>query len=297
MKILILGGGQDAFILSYLFFKKYNIRTSIAVRNLSNNSIMNWANVFECGSFIDNSDSIFNLIKEIKPDYIVNTAALSSSKECKKSPDLVYEINSYFPIKLIKFLSGNNSKLIHFGSILEKENRPNCIYTKSKIIASNFINNCNQNSLVENLCLPNHESPLRDTRFFIRELISTFEPAINSPKNYKIQINLNNGNTFRYWSWAPTLLGEIAEMIYKNEFNNDFEKFTTKLNLIQFTASVSKIFDIKEISINCHKSGNYKLEDIFLPNINKPTANWIKKLFTTKFESRFNLNTWCEEIK
>ena len=93
------------------------------------------------------------------------------------------------------------------------------------------------------------------------------------------------------------MLGEIAEMIYKNEFNNDFDKFTTKLNLIQFTASVSKIFDIKEISINCHKSGNYKLEDIFLPNINKPTANWIKKLFTTKFESRFNLNTWCEEIK
>ena len=63
MKILILGGGQDAFILSYLFFKKYNIRTSIAVRNLSNNSISNWAKVFECGSFRWLGDLVVVVVK------------------------------------------------------------------------------------------------------------------------------------------------------------------------------------------------------------------------------------------
>ena len=61
MKVLILGGGQDAFILSYLFHKKYNIRTSVAIRNLTNKSIMDWADVFECGSFIENLDIVFNL--------------------------------------------------------------------------------------------------------------------------------------------------------------------------------------------------------------------------------------------
>lgn len=297
MKVLILGGGQDAFILSYLFHEKYNIRTSVAIRNLTNKSIMAWADVFECGSFIDNLDIVFNLISDLKPDYIVNTAALSSSKECKQCPDLVYKINSYFPIKLIKFLSINKSKLVHFGSILEKENRPNCIYTQSKIITSNFISEYNQKSLVKNLFLPNHESPLRDQRFFIRELISTFEPAINCTNHNQIQINLDNGNASRYWSWAPTLLGAIAEMIYKNEFNNDFEKFTTKLNLIQFTAFVSRIFDFEELSINCKKSGNYKLKEISLPEINNATAEWVRTLFSTKFENRFDLDLWCKEIK
>ena len=42
MKILILGGGQDAFILSYLFNKKFNIRTALSVRDFSiNKSIPN----------------------------------------------------------------------------------------------------------------------------------------------------------------------------------------------------------------------------------------------------------------
>ena len=84
-----------------------------------------------------------------------------------------------------------------------REDRPNCIYTKSKINTSKFINDYNQKSLVQNLCLPNHESPLRDKRFFVRELINIFEPVINSNEKRKIHINLDNGNTFRNWSWAP----------------------------------------------------------------------------------------------
>ena len=81
MKILILGAGQDAWILSYLFHKKFNIRTSLAVRESSiNNSIKNWTDIYTCGSFIDNIDNLFNLILNIKPDFVINTAALSSSR-------------------------------------------------------------------------------------------------------------------------------------------------------------------------------------------------------------------------
>ena len=137
---LILGGGQDAWILSYLFHKKFNIRTSLAVRESSiNNSIKNWTNIYPCGSFIDNIDNLFNLILNIKPDFVINTAALSSSKDCNKSPDLVFKINGEFPIKLIKFLSINKINSIHFGSILEREYRPECTYTNSKLLISNFL--------------------------------------------------------------------------------------------------------------------------------------------------------------
>ena len=62
MKILILGGGQDAFILSYLFHKKFNIRTALSVRDFSiNKSINNWADIYPCGSFIDNIDNLFKI--------------------------------------------------------------------------------------------------------------------------------------------------------------------------------------------------------------------------------------------
>ena len=47
MKVLILVVGR-MLLYCLIFFKKYNIRTSIAVRNLSSNSIKNWAEVFEC---------------------------------------------------------------------------------------------------------------------------------------------------------------------------------------------------------------------------------------------------------
>ena len=86
-------------------------------------------------------------------------------------------------------------------------------------------------------------------------------------------------------------------MIYKDQFNNDFEEFTTKLNLIQFTALVSSIFDIKDLSINCKKSGYYKLKEITLPEINNSTLEWVRKLFTIKYDSRFELDSWCKEIK
>ena len=73
---------------------------------------------------------------------------------------------------------------------------------------------------------------------------------------------------------APTLLGEVVDKMYKKEFHNDFEKFTIKLNLIQFIALVSSIFDINEISIHCKKSGNYNPEQISFPETKNATVNW-----------------------
>ena len=51
MKVLILGAGQDAYILYYYFFKKYKLKTYVCARDMSiDKSIMNWANIYPCGS-------------------------------------------------------------------------------------------------------------------------------------------------------------------------------------------------------------------------------------------------------
>ena len=300
MKVLILGAGQDAYILSYIFFKKYKLKTYICARDMSiDKSIMNWANIYPCGSFTEknNIENLFKLILKIKPEFVVNTAALSSSIECNQFPELVYEINGYFPIKLIKFLSENKINLIHFGSILEKENRPSCTYTNSKLIVSNFLKDFKSESIIKNLLLPNHESPLRDERFFVRELITIFKPIINSSNKNSFQIEILDGLTLRYWSWAPTLMGSIAKMICSKNFDNNFDLYTTKLNLIQLSALVARVFDIDKLSIKCKNSGEYSLENIKLPKINKSTEAWIKKLFITEYSDRYNLDSWCEDFK
>ena len=85
----------------------------------------------------NNIENLFKLILKIKPEFVVNTAALSSSIECNQFPELVYEINGYFPIKLIKFLSENKINLIHFGSILERKSSKLHLY-KFKINSLKF---------------------------------------------------------------------------------------------------------------------------------------------------------------
>ena len=114
---------------------------------------------------------------------------------------------------------------------------------KFKTIGFQFLKEYNSNAIVKNLLLPNHESPLRDDRFFVREIISIFQPAIRLSNNSKLNFNLLDGTTYRYWSWAPSLLGEIVEMVYRNNFHNNFLPFTTKLNLIEFIAIVANLLE------------------------------------------------------
>ena len=164
-------------------------------------------------------------------------------------------------------------------------------------MVSNFIKEYNSNAIVKNLSLPNHESPLRDNRFFVREIISIFQPAIKSPNNSQLNFNLIDGETSRYWSWAPSLLGEIVEMVHRNNFHNNFSPFTTKLNLIEFIGIVANLFGITNFSINCKKTGYYNLGDIILPKIDKYAESWIKELFLTEYNSRFEMDLWCKEFK
>ena len=100
-----------------------------------------------------------------------------------------------------------------------------------------------------------------------------------------MKFELLDGTTTRYWSWAPSLLGEIVEMVYKKEFHNNFYPFTTKLNLIEFIGIVANIFGISNLSISCKKTGYYDLDNIILPKLDKYEEYprlYIKKYFKYK---------------
>ena len=174
MKILIMGGGQDGIIFSYYISQKYNLDGLLIVR-AKVKEFKYYLPVKEIGSFVENKNylKLVKIIEEYKPTHIINTVALSSTRECNEFKELAMDINANFVKKIANFVKNKNLKFIHLGSILEKDKRPNCCYTNSKIKASKYIKETNNpNAIV--LRLPNHESPLRDERFFIREIINSF---------------------------------------------------------------------------------------------------------------------------
>jgi len=292
MKILILGGGQDGLIMSFLLSKKFNIKNKLIVRS-KNKFATYYTEIIENGSFLKNFESLKKIILKESPTHIINTVALSSSKECNDKKEEAFQINSYFVEKLCKFVGENNFVLIHFGSILEKQNRPDCVYTQSKILASNFIKNA-KNKRIKSLFLPNHESPLRDKRFFIRELINKFQKiSINSGDDKDLKIFLLNGTVIREWSWAPNLMDIIINMIIEDKYHNNFNDIICKASLLQFTSVVGFVLKVNYLKIDCNYSGTYTLNDINFPRENTKMNQWIKLLFTINYEARYKLNNWC----
>ncbi len=291
MKILIFGSGQDAIILSYLIAKKYFLDGLIVLRRKEKH-FNYYLPVREIGSFTkkENYIKLEKVIEEFKPTHIFNTVALSSTLQCNKFKELTMKINAEFVKKLANFVKNKELKFIHLGSLLEKEHRPECNYTISKKLASKYIRETNnQNAII--FRLPNHESPLRDDRFFIREIINLFQD--NLENNKKISINIRDGETKRQWSWAPSLLQKILEMLIKDNYVDNFDDLTCSLSLIEFSMCIADIFNLKEVKVVCNKSGTYFSDDFVTPKIPKSTRRWIKKIILVKNDEIYNLENWC----
>lgn len=291
MKILIIGGGQDGIIFSYLISKNYNLDGLLVVRGKVK-EVNYYLPVREIGSFVDNENYIQleKIIEEYKPTHIINTVALSSTRQCNQFKELAIDINANFVKKLAHFVKNKDLKLIHLGSILEKESRPDCYYTKSKIMASKYIEETkNPNTSI--LRLPNHESPLRDERFFIREIINTYQNNLENDK--QLTINILDGKTKRNWSWAPSLIQKILEMMINDNYNDNFNELIFNLSLIEFSMCLAKIFNLKEVKVICNKSGTYYSKNFIVPKVPASTVKWMKKIILVKNDEIYDLEKWC----
>ena len=291
MKILVMGGGQDGIILSYLIAKKYNLNGLLILKVKSQDKNY-YLPTREIGSFLENENymKLENIIEEYQPTHIINTVALSSTGQCNQFKQLAMDINAKFVKKIANFVKNKDLKLIHLGSILEKEYRPNCQYTLSKIMASKFISETNNRNAFL-LRLPNHESPLRDDRFFIREIIDLFQNNLES--NEKIVFKINDGNTKRDWSWAPSLMNKILKMILEDNYVNNFSDLTCTLSLTEFVMCVASIFNLQQVKVICKKSGCYTSKKFLTPKIPLHTKQWIKKLILVNNDLIYDLEKWC----
>lgn len=115
------------------------------------------------GSFfqLDFSDlaSLSNVLTEVKPDYIINTAAISSIEGVFFQPEKALEVNAFAPEMFARYCAKHHVKLIHFSTDFvfdgthsttsEKQNeKPISSYGSSKWLGDKLIELCLTNYVI-----------------------------------------------------------------------------------------------------------------------------------------------------
>lgn len=235
-KILLFGATGMAGHIAYFYLKstgKYEI-TNVVFRNkLTEDSII---------VDVANQDEVASLVKEIKPDIILNCIGVLI-KGSSKRPDNAILINAYFPHLLKRLTDQVGGKLIHIstdcvfsgekGSYAENDFRDaDDIYGRSKALGE----------------IINDKDLTIRTSIIGPELKKEGEGLFNWFMNQSGEVN---GYTEAYWGGVTTL--ELAKAI-DNALDNDLKGLVhltnghkiAKYNLLQL---FKKIWN-KNITIN-----------------------------------------------
>ena len=116
-KILILGG---VGMLGHVLLKKLNGSKAFEVYDITRNKEER-INNFDCD--VTNFNSLFEIIKEIKPKYIINCIGVLI-KGSIQDPSNAILINALLPHKLAQFSNSINAKFIHIST--------DCVFDGSK---------------------------------------------------------------------------------------------------------------------------------------------------------------------
>lgn len=124
-KVLIFG--SNGFVGPYLSKELSSRGLNVYESDISTTTNLKRDHYFSCD--ITNSGAVFDLISQVKPNYIVNLAAISSVSSSWKKPQLTYQINVGGTINLLDSLVKQNNlpcKVLIVGSSEEykQSNKP-----------------------------------------------------------------------------------------------------------------------------------------------------------------------------
>ncbi|MDF2537756.1 MAG: hypothetical protein K0S76_777 [Herbinix sp.] len=103
------------------------------------------------GLDLTDRDAIYALVEEIKPDIIINCAAMTAVDLCESEPDKAYQINALGPKYLAEAANQSKAKLIHISSDYvfdgaatepfteDSKTNPISVYGKTKLAGDEFI--------------------------------------------------------------------------------------------------------------------------------------------------------------
>jgi dTDP-4-dehydrorhamnose reductase len=84
---------------------------------------------------LSNSDAIRSVIREIKPDLIINPAAYTAVDKAESEPDLAYAINATAPHVMAEEAAKLNGALIHFSTDYVYDGRKSTPYIETDVVS------------------------------------------------------------------------------------------------------------------------------------------------------------------
>ena len=189
-------------MLGHILLEKLYIKHNFEVFDVTRKK-ENRLNNFECD--VTNFNSLFEIIKDIKPDFIINCVGVLI-KGSKQDPSNAILINSLLPNKLAQFSNSINAKFIHIST--------DCVFDGSK---GNYIET-DKKTAQDTYGLSKSLGEITDDKnLTLRTSIIGPDLKNNGEGLFSWFINQKgevNGFTESIWGGVTTL--ELAEVIIKS---------------------------------------------------------------------------------
>lgn len=270
MNIILTGGsGQDAYwMCKYLLANTeaniyLTIRPSTNHTNKNTDEFRNVDRVSWVSCDLADSVSVDNLVKALKPDYLINFAAMSFVGDSWNVPEYVMNINTTGVIRLLEairkyvpdcrfYQAGSSEEMGNVDYVPQNEKHPakaRSIYGASKIAARQVVKVYRESYGLYAISgwLYNHESEAkRDERFITRKITRGVARIIHSLKANKPfePIKVGNVDSKRDWSHSLDFADGIWRMMNQEKFN---PLLKGSINLL---AKKQQICDTKWLSNN-----------------------------------------------
>jgi GDPmannose 4,6-dehydratase len=241
-KVLITGvTGQDGSYMADYLLDNTDYKIYGMVRRASTNNYSNIQHLLDNKRFkivtgdLSDSQSIDNLVREIKPDYFINLAAQSFVGSSWQIPEQTFDIDAIGVIRCLEAIRkhAQNCRFYNAGSSEELGNvdyspqdenhplKPRSPYGAAKAAARHIVKVYREsyNLYAIQGLLYNHESERRGEEFVTRKItknVARIKDAINN--NLKFEpLELGNINVQRDWSHAKDFIKGIWLMLNQLE--------------------------------------------------------------------------------
>jgi nucleoside-diphosphate-sugar epimerase len=223
-------------------------------------------------------------------DVIINAIGSAVQSNTIASPNEIFDVNLYFPIRLINYLTNNNfkGKLLTFGSYFEigdekdnisyneialvfsKNSVPNN-YCVSKKLLTNFIQFNNTNIYHLHLFLPHiygeNESNNRLIPYLIQAIKNCEKPALSSGEQIRQYLYIDDlclGLNEILQKPIQKIVGFLNMPAYetcsvKEIIKTVYNHFDVKLDESQFGKLTARDTSMKYLELNCEKYYQYNL--------------------------------------
>jgi GDPmannose 4,6-dehydratase len=290
-KIIITGvTGQDGSYMAEYLLEKTGHEIFGMVRRASTNNYNNIKHLLDNNRFklvtgdLSDSQSIDNLIRDIKPDYFINLAAQSFVGASWQIPEQTFDIDAVGVIRCLEGVRKHspNCRFYNAGSSEELGNvdyspqdekhplKPRSPYGAAKAAARHIVKVYREsyNLFAIQGLLYNHESPRRGEEFVTRKItknIARIKKALNNNEKFE-PLELGNIDAKRDWSHAKDFVRGIWMML-NQESPEEYILSSGKTHTVK--EFIEKAFKIADI--------NGKWEFFSLTNDNRPENEIFRK--------------------